>query len=186
MLSYGLSFLSSKPKINQSINQSTTVHWQVGMSQSGFFFYPDPNLSLLIFSKCRYRVPIRYLALTNIFLDNTAALRKKVPTSKLFLNRFLLFCWNKVYFHMALSYSSYVSVTLRCDSRPSYTASWSVCKTQPTLGTSISSNACFIFLTLSHEMTSISHAFSISLIACFTCMRPTKLVRRPGSCHVML
>ena len=38
-----------------------------GMSWSGFF-YPSP----LIFSIWQYRVPIRYSALTNIFLDNTA------------------------------------------------------------------------------------------------------------------
>ena len=37
------------------------------------------------------------------------------------------------------------SVTLRRDSRPSCTASWSVCETQPTLGASISSIVLFFF-----------------------------------------
>ena len=42
-----------------------------------FFFFTDLDLSPLMFSKCRYQDLIRYLALTNIFLGNTAALRKK-------------------------------------------------------------------------------------------------------------
>ena len=150
------------------------------MPRSGFF-YPSP--SSLIFSICRYRVPIRYLAMTNIFLDNTAALRKKVPASKLYLNRFFFILLKQsIYFHMVLSYSAYAIATLayhlpvmlHCDSRPLCTASWSVCEMQPTLATSISSIAFYIFLTLSHKMTwtcclSISHMFSISSIACFTC-----------------
>ena len=73
------------------------------MSRSGFFY---PDLSPLIFSVCRYRVPIRNSALTNIFLDNTAALRKKAPASKLFLNRFFMLLKQSIYFHMALSYSA--------------------------------------------------------------------------------
>ena len=49
-----------------------------------------------------------------------------------------------------------------------------VCEMQPTLGTSISSIAFYIFLMLSCKMTwmrclSISHVFSISSVACFTC-----------------
>ena len=150
------------------------------MSRSGLF-YPDPNLSPLIFGKSWYWVPIRYLALTffffyNIFLDKTAALEKKVPASKLFLNRFFLYFVETKY---TLSYSSFLfflfliqhcpttflaltgeSVTLHCDSRPSCTASWSVCKTEPTLGTSISSlffsyslkgPILYCFLSISHS-----------------------------------
>ena len=141
------------------------------MFRSGFFV-PQSDPSPLIFI-CRYRVPIQYLALTNIFLDNTAALRKKVAA---FLNRFL-FCWNKVYtftwlflfLHMLFQHW----LMLHCDSRPSCTAA-EVCEMQPTLGASLSSTACFIFLTLSCKMTwtrclSVSHAFSISSIACLTC-----------------
>ena len=74
------------------------------------FFYPDTDRSPLIFSICRYWV--RYLVLTNIFLDNTAALRKKVPASKLFLNRFSPLLKQSLYFHMALSYSAYAIATL--------------------------------------------------------------------------
>ena len=93
----------------------------------------------LIFSKCLYRAPIRYFALTKIFLNHTAALRKKVPASKLFLNiYFFLICWNKVFelfliLHMLSQHwpATFVvlageSVTLHCDSRPSCTTSWSV------------------------------------------------------------
>ena len=111
---------------------------------SFFFFYPEPNLSPSIFCKCRFRGPIQYLALSNIFLDNTATLRHKVPASKLFLHSFLfLFCWNKVYtfiwlfliLHMLLQHWPSIvfvlageSVMLRCDSRASCTTSWSVCR----------------------------------------------------------
>ena len=145
------------------------------MSWSGLF-------SPLIFSICRYRVPIRYLALTNIFLDNTAALGKNVPASKLFLNRFFLFSWNKLYtgsgsFLFCICYCNKLttflvlageSVTLHCDSRPSCTASWSVCETEPTLGTSIKSMFFFLYSLCCYSL-SISRAFSISSVACFTC-----------------
>ena len=159
------------------------VLW-LGMSRSGFF-YPHPNPSPLIFSICRYRVPIWYLALTNIYLDNTAALRKKVPAPKLFLNRFFYFVETK----SILSYGSFlfcicysnIVLHLPCVSRWVCDAAlWQqtlvtadeVWETQLTLGT-ISSFAFFIFFTLSHKMTwthclSISNAFSTST-ACFTC-----------------
>ena len=121
------------------------------------FSYPDPRP--LIFSKYRYQVSIRYSdTLTNIFLDNTAALRKEDlhPSCSLIV----FFCWNKVYtficlfliLHMLLQHwpTTFLvlageSVALHCDSRPSCTASWSVCETQPTLGTSISSTVFFTF-----------------------------------------
>ena len=89
---------------------------------------------------------------------------------------------------MALSYSAYAiptlastflvlageSVTLHCDSRPSCTASRSVCEMQLTLGTSILSFAFFIFFTLSHKMT-WTRCSSISkrvqhLLDCLLCM----------------
>ena len=113
------------------------------------FFYPDPNLSHLIFSICQYRVPIRYLALTNIFLDNTAALRQILPTSKLFLNSCVVVVVETKY---TLSYGSFL---------------FCICY-------SISSTAFFHILTLSRKITwacclSISHVFSISFVPCFTC-----------------
>ena len=165
------------------INTCLKCIWLITRDVLIRFFYPDPVPSPLIFSICRYQVPIQYLALTNILMDNTAALRKKGPASKLFLNMFFFILLKQsIYFHMALSYSTcYFNIGLHlpcvsrwvCDSRPSCTASWSVCETQLTLGTSISSTAFYIFLTLSHKMTwtrclSISHTFSISSIACFT------------------
>ena len=103
------------------------------------FSYPDPRP--LIFSKYWYQVSIRYSdTLTNIFLDNTAALRKEDlhPSCSLIV----FFCWNKVYtficlfliLHMLLQQwpTTFLvlageSVALHCDSRPSCTASLSVC-----------------------------------------------------------
>ena len=102
------------------------------------FFLPRSQSESFI---CRYRVPIRYSAWTNIALDNTAALRKKAPASKLFLNSFFFILLKQIiYFYTTLSYSAYAiatlastffvsageSVTLHCDSRPSCTASWSM------------------------------------------------------------
>ena len=167
-----------------------------------FFFYLDPDLSLSIFSICRYRVPIRYLALTNIFLDNTAAFRNKVPASKLFLSRFFLFCWNQVYtfiwlfliLHMLLQHwpTTFLvlageSVTLHCDSRPLCAAA-EVCETQLTLGASISCIAFYKFLTLSREITLLVYfTRGQHLLDCLfymlCCMRPTKLVRIPARCN---
>ena len=40
--------------------------------------YPNPDQSPLKFRECRYLVLIKHLALPNVSLDNTAALRKKV------------------------------------------------------------------------------------------------------------
>ena len=138
----------------------------VGISRSGFF-NSDPDPSPLIFSICRYQILIWYLALTNIFLDNTAVLRKKYLHPSCSLIGFFILLKQSLYFHMALSYSAYAiptlastflvlageSVTLHCDSRPSCTASLSVWETQLTLGTSILSFDFFIFFTLSHKMT---------------------------------
>ena len=59
-----------------------------------FFFYPDSNPSPLIFNPD----PILILLLTNIFQDNTAALRNKVPA---YLNRFFMLLKQSQYFHMA-------------------------------------------------------------------------------------
>ena len=115
---------------------------QLGISRSGFF-YPDPDPSPIIFSICRYRVVIRYSAISDIFLDNTAALRKKVPASKLFLNRFFYLVETKYIlsrgsFLLCICYWTLAStflvsagecVTLHCDSIPSCAASWSVCET---------------------------------------------------------
>ena len=77
--------------------------------RDGVFFHPNPHLSPLISYLCRCRGLIRYLALTNIILDNTAALRKKVPASKLVFNSFLFFILLKrsIYFYMALHHSAY-------------------------------------------------------------------------------
>ena len=114
------------------------------------------------------RVLIQNLALTNIFLDNTAALRKKYLHPSCSLIFLFLFCWNKVYtfrwlfliIHMLLQHWPTIclalpgeSVMLHYDSRPLCTASWSVCKMQPMLGTFISSTALFIFFMLSRKMT---------------------------------
>ena len=131
-----------------------------------FFFYLDPDPSSLISCKCWYRVAIRYLVLTNIFLDNTAALRKKVPASKLFLNRFSPLLKQSLYFHMALSYSAYAIATLAyhlpcvsrwvCDAalwQQTLMCSQLKCVRQLTLGTSISCIAFYKFLTLSREIT---------------------------------
>ena len=71
------------------------------MSRSGVFFTPIPIPSPLIFSIYQYWVPIRYLVLTNIFLDNIAALRKEVPA---FLNSFIYFVETKY----ILSYGSFL------------------------------------------------------------------------------
>ena len=154
------------------------------MSQSGFLYsIPIRILSYLISANTESRSN----TLTNIFLDNTAALRKKKylhPSCSLMF--FFFFFWNKVYtfiwlfviVHMLLQLWPTTlfalageTVTLHCDSRPSSTASC-MCATQPMLDTSVSSIAFFIFLTLSRKMMwthclSLSHAFSISLITCF-------------------
>ena len=132
------------------------------MSQSGVF-YPDPDPSPLIFSICWYRVPIRCLALTNIFLDNTAALRNKGPASKLFHNIFFFILLKQsIYFQMALSYSAcYCNIgrpNSLCQQGWSVTADphvqppevcvrCSPCLVPP------SSTAFKIFFTLSHKMT---------------------------------
>ena len=144
------------------------------MSWSGFFS-PQSDPSPLIFSICRYWVPIRYSALTNILLDNTAALRKKKYLHSLIV--FFILLEKSIYFHMALSYSAYAIPTLAdhlpcvsrwvCDSRPSCTGSWSVWDAAHAW------YHCFLFLMLSCKMTwtrclSISHAFSISSVVCFT------------------
>ena len=65
-----------------------------------FFFYPDPDPSSLIFGICQYRVPVRYLSLTNIFLDDTAALRKK-STCIQAVPYFFIFLKQSTYFRMA-------------------------------------------------------------------------------------
>ena len=70
------------------------------MSQPFFFFYPDPDPSSLIFGICQYRVPVRYLSLTNIFLDDTAALRKK-STCIQAVPYFFIFLKQSTYFRMA-------------------------------------------------------------------------------------
>ena len=149
-------------------------------------FYPIIDPSPLIFSKCQYQVPIRYLALTNIFLDSTAAFRKKIPASKLFLNRLK----QSIYFHMALILHNAIATLAYhfpcisrwvCDAAPWQqtlaTASWSVevwkcvhdaARSVPPYHQLL----FFIFFLLSHKIMwclSISHAFSISSIACFTC-----------------
>ena len=69
----------------------------IGMSRSDFFF---------ILSICRYRVLIWYLSLTNIFLDNTAALRKKYLHPSCFLISFFILLKQSIYFDMARSYSA--------------------------------------------------------------------------------
>ena len=159
------------------------------MSRSGFF-YPNPDLSLSMFSTCRYWVPVRYLTLTNIFTWIIQLhLETKYPYLSCSLVGFLFILLKQsIYFHKALPYSAYAittlastflvlageCVTLHCDSRPSCAASWSVCETQPTLGTSISSTAFYKFLRLTRKKTwtrcsSISHTFSISSIARFIC-----------------
>ena len=139
----------------------------------------------------QYWVPIQYSALTNIFLDNTAALRKKVPASKLFLNRFFLFCWNKVhtyygsflfcicYCNIGLPPSLLQQVSLWCcvvtaDPRVQPAEVWKCVQDAAHAWYLHIIIAFFIFLTLSHKMTlthclSISHAFSITSIFCFTC-----------------
>ena len=141
-----------------------------------------------LFSICRYQVPIRYLALTNIFLDNTAGSRKKYRHPSCSLIFFFYFAetkytliWLFLILHMLLQHWPSICfalpgecVMLHCDSRPSCTASWHVYTTQPMLGTSISSIAFFIFLTLTCKISwtrclFISHTFSIYSIACFTC-----------------
>ena len=130
-----------------------------------------------------FNIPIRYSALTNIFLDNTAALTC-IQVVPLYFFMSLKHC---IYLYMALSDSAYAittlastflvlageCVTLHCDSRPSCSAA-EVCETQPTLGSSISSVAFYKFPMHSCKMTwtrclSISHAVSVSSIACFTC-----------------
>ena len=136
------------------------------------FIYPDP--SPLIFSECRYWVLIRYLAKTNIFLDNTAALGKKkylhpscsfyfVETKYILSYGSLLFCicYCNIGYHFP-RISRWV-----WDARPSCTASWSVCETQPTLVTSMSSitfsySLCCHLKWRGPVCLSISHAFSIS------------------------
>ena len=126
------------------------------MSRSGFFFYPHPGLSSLIFSICRYWVPIRHVALTDIFLDNTAASRKKYLHSLI-----VVVCWNKVNIFIwpflilhnnntgLPPYLCYqVSLwrgTVTADPRVQPAE---VCETQPTLCTSISLIAFFIFIML--------------------------------------
>ena len=69
-----------------------------------FFFHPDP--SPLLFYICWYQALIRYLALTNIFLDNTAALRKKHLHPSCSLIGFCILLKQNIYFNMALSYSA--------------------------------------------------------------------------------
>ena len=97
---------------------------------------------------------------------------------------FFLFSWNKLYtgcgygsFLFCICYCNKLttflvlageSVTLHCDSRPSCTASWSVCETEPTLGTSIKSMFFSLYSLCCYSL-SISRAFSISSVACFTC-----------------
>ena len=124
------------------------------------FFYPDPDPIPLIFSKCWYRAPIRYIALTFIFLHFTLHLETNNLHPSCSLIGFSILLkpsrWLFLILHMLLQHWPTIflalageSMTLHCDSRPS----WSVCETQPTLGTSISSIAFFIFLTLSSKMT---------------------------------
>ena len=149
------------------------------MSWSGFF-YPDPDPSLSIFSICRYRVPIRYLVWTNIFLDNTAALKNNVLASKLFLSGFFYFVETKY----KLSYGSSlfclcyynIGLHLPCVSR------W-VCDAalwQQTL--------VYKFLTLPREITLLIYFTCVQhLLDCLfymlCCMRPTKLVHIPARCN---
>ena len=65
------------------------------------FFYPDPSPDIY---HLPIQVTIRHLNLTYIFLDNTAALRKKVSDSKLFLNSLFYFVETKC----ILSYGSFL------------------------------------------------------------------------------
>ena len=101
-------------------------------------FRSDP--SPLIFSICQYWVLIRLLRLlTNVFLDNTAALRTK-STCKFFF-----------YFvetQYMLSFGSSLFCTLFQHWPPPGES-----VTQPTPGASISSTAFYIFLMLSCKMT---------------------------------
>ena len=57
-------------------------------------------------------IPIlmQYLALTNIFLDNTAVLKNLHPSCSLIV--LLILLKQSLYFHMALSYSAYAIATL--------------------------------------------------------------------------
>ena len=142
-----------------------------------FFFLPQSNPSPLIFSVCRDQAPIRYSALTHIFLDNTTAWRKKVYA---FINS--VFCWNKE----ILSYSSFlcyssIGLHLPCVSRWvcdaalwQQTLVYSSCSVwdAATLGASISSTA-FTYSLCCHVkwrgcVACLYHAFSISSTACFT------------------
>ena len=150
------------------------------MSWSGFF-YPDPDPSLSIFSICRYRVPMWYLALTNFTWIIQLHLETKYLHPSCSLVGFFILLKQSIYFHMALPYSAYAIATLAyhipcvsrwvCDAVLVCSHLKCVRRTHAWYLHIIAFNK---FLTLSHKITwthclSISHTFSISSIASFTC-----------------
>ena len=72
------------------------------------FYLPRSRSESFKMSKCWYWVPFWCLASTNIFLDNTAALRKNkyLRLSCSIIFSFLILLEQSIYFHMALSYSA--------------------------------------------------------------------------------
>ena len=123
--------------------------------------------------------PLLSLALTDIFLDNTTALRKKVPAS---LIGFFFF-FNFVETKYMLSYGTF----LFCMLLPHWPTTFLALAGQRTLGTSISSIAFFYALRchikwhgcFACPFHSVQHLLDC-LFYMLCCMRPTKLVCIPA------